>query len=145
MAAAVRFAFAPGGALSSYRTIFSDHQPAGSLKENFSDKRVLIFVGAWFAFNLLFAFGVSYPEARRWPGRPISACRRPATVSLFDQSRADAGPEPVSTAKVGVHGARCALASHCDADHPLSGSFPEKAPPAGGSLDPPARRMRLCP
>ncbi|MFG1189312.1 rhomboid family intramembrane serine protease [Xanthobacter flavus] len=61
MAAAVRFAFAPGGALSSYRTIFSDHQPAGSLKENFSDKRVLIFVGAWFAFNLLFAFGVSLP------------------------------------------------------------------------------------
>ncbi|MFG1263960.1 rhomboid family intramembrane serine protease [Xanthobacter aminoxidans] len=61
MAAAVRFTFAPGGALSSYRTIFADHQPAGSLRENFSDKRVLIFVGAWFAFNLLFAFGVSLP------------------------------------------------------------------------------------
>lgn len=61
MAAAVRFAFAPGAALSGQRAIFADHQPAGSLVENFSDGRVLIFVGAWFALNLLFAFGVSMP------------------------------------------------------------------------------------
>ncbi|MEP9352907.1 rhomboid family intramembrane serine protease [Xanthobacter sp. KR7-65] len=61
MAAAVRFAFAPGGALSSRRSLFADHQPAGSLIENFRDGRVLVFVGAWFALNLLFAFGMSMP------------------------------------------------------------------------------------
>lgn len=63
MAAAVRFAFAPGGALSGRRSLFADHQPAGSLVENFRDGRVLVFVGAWFALNLLFAFGVSLPGA----------------------------------------------------------------------------------
>lgn len=61
MAAAVRFAFAPGGALSGRRSLFADHQPAGSLADNFRDGRVLVFVGAWFALNLLFAFGVSMP------------------------------------------------------------------------------------
>lgn len=63
MAAAVRFAFAPGAALSGHRSVFADHQPAGSLLENFRDGRVLVFVGAWFALNLLFAFGISLPGA----------------------------------------------------------------------------------
>ncbi len=63
MAAAVRFAFGPGGALSGQRGMFADHRPAGSLMENFRDRRVLIFVGAWFALNLLFAFGFSMPGA----------------------------------------------------------------------------------
>lgn len=62
MAAAVRFAFGPGGALSpGGRSMYADHQPAGSLFENFRDGRVLIFVGAWFALNLLFGLGVSLP------------------------------------------------------------------------------------
>lgn len=63
MAAAVRFAFAPGAALSGRRAIFADHQPAGSLIENFTDRRVLVFVGAFFALNLLFAAGVALPGA----------------------------------------------------------------------------------
>ena len=63
MAAAVRFAFGPGGALSGQRGMFADHRPADSLIENFRDGRVLIFVGAWFALNLLFALGVSMPGA----------------------------------------------------------------------------------
>jgi len=63
MAAAVRFAFAPGAALSGARSIFADHLPAGSLAQNFRDTRVLTFVGAWFALNLLFAFGISMPGA----------------------------------------------------------------------------------
>lgn len=64
MAAAVRFAFVPGGALSAGgRGMYADHQPAGSLLENFRDGRVLIFVGAWFALNLLFGLGVSLPGA----------------------------------------------------------------------------------
>jgi len=61
MAAAVRFAFAPGGALSGRRGPRSDHEPAGSLIENFRDGRVLVFVGAWFGLNLLFGLGASAP------------------------------------------------------------------------------------
>lgn len=61
MAAAVRFAFAPGAALSPDRGRHADHQPAGSLVENFRDGRVLVFVGAWVALNLLFGLGVSMP------------------------------------------------------------------------------------
>lgn len=63
MAAAVRFAFGPGGALSGDRSIFADHRPAGSLLENFRDGRVLAFVGVWFGLNLLFAIGISMPGA----------------------------------------------------------------------------------
>ena len=64
MAAAVRFAFGPGGALSAGgRSIFADHQPAGSLMENLRDGRVLIFLVAWFALNLLFGLGFSLPGA----------------------------------------------------------------------------------
>ncbi|MDI4663344.1 rhomboid family intramembrane serine protease [Xanthobacter autotrophicus] len=63
MAAAVRFAFAPGAALSGRRVLFADHQPAGSLLDSLRDRRALVFVGAFFALNLLFAVGVSLPGA----------------------------------------------------------------------------------
>lgn len=63
MAAAVRFMFQPGGALSGRASPAADHQPAGSLAENFRDGRVLIFVGAWLGLNLLFGLGMSMPGA----------------------------------------------------------------------------------
>ncbi len=63
MAASVRFAFAPGGSLSSRRMGNADHMPAQSLMEAFRDVRVLAFVGVWIGVNLLFGVGVSMPGA----------------------------------------------------------------------------------
>nr|WP_029005136.1 rhomboid family intramembrane serine protease [Azorhizobium doebereinerae] len=63
MAAAVRFAFAPGASLSARRGIHADQMPAQSLGEAFRDVRVLAFVGVWVGVNLLFGLGVSMPGA----------------------------------------------------------------------------------
>lgn len=60
MAAAVRFAFAPGGSLSGVRGPHADHQPAQPLLSALKDKRVLGFVGIWVALNLVFGM-VSVP------------------------------------------------------------------------------------
>lgn len=61
MAAAIRFAFAPGGALSGHWAGVSDHHPAGTLMESLRDGRVLTFIAIWFGLNLLFGLGVSMP------------------------------------------------------------------------------------
>jgi len=62
MAAAIRFAFSPGGALGPRRGGSPDHhQPAASLLDAFRDRRVLGFVGVWVAINLLFGIGISLP------------------------------------------------------------------------------------
>ncbi|MGU3492661.1 rhomboid family intramembrane serine protease [Xanthobacteraceae bacterium A53D] len=63
MAAAVRFAFAPGGSLSGVRGPYADHMPAQSLSEAFRDTRVLGFVGIWVAVNVLFGVGLPMPGA----------------------------------------------------------------------------------
>ncbi|WP_332119058.1 rhomboid family intramembrane serine protease [Azorhizobium caulinodans] len=63
MAAAVRFAFAPGGSLSGRRGPLPDHMPAQGLGEAFRDPRVLGFMGVWIAANLLFGVGVTMPGA----------------------------------------------------------------------------------
>lgn len=63
MAAAVRFAFAPGGSLSGIRAPYADHMPAQSLGEAFRDTRVLGFVGIWVAVNVLFGVGLPMPGA----------------------------------------------------------------------------------
>ena len=59
MAAAMRFAFQRGGPLSMLRG--DDEQayrvPAIPLTGVLSDKRVLIFLGAWFGINILFGYG----------------------------------------------------------------------------------------
>ncbi len=61
MAAAVRFAFAPGGPLGPPGRFRTDRQPAVSLIEAFKDKRVLVFVGVWVVLNVLFGVGISMP------------------------------------------------------------------------------------
>jgi len=54
-AAAARFAFMPGGPLGSGRGR-SDafHMPAPPLRAVFSNRNTLIFVGVWFAINIIF-------------------------------------------------------------------------------------------
>ncbi len=61
MAAAVRFAFAPGASLSGRSFGNADRMPAQSLTEAFRDVRVLAFVGVWIGVNLLFGLGMSMP------------------------------------------------------------------------------------
>ncbi len=63
MAAAVRFAFAPGASLSGRSLGNADRMPAQSLLEAFRDVRVIAFVGVWIGVNLLFGIGVSMPGA----------------------------------------------------------------------------------
>ncbi|MEP9376036.1 rhomboid family intramembrane serine protease [Aquabacter sp. CN5-332] len=61
MAAAVRFAFSPGGPLGPPGAIRDDHQPAASLLGAFREPRVLVFVAVWVALNFLFGVGISVP------------------------------------------------------------------------------------
>jgi membrane associated rhomboid family serine protease len=63
MAAAIRFAFQPGGPLSSWRDRAETNQvPAASLLASLRDPRVLAFLAAWFGINLLFGLGpISMP------------------------------------------------------------------------------------
>lgn len=64
MAAAIRFAFAPGAALGGGAGHpAADHRPAGSLGSSFRDRRILVFVAVWFGLNLLFGVGISVPGA----------------------------------------------------------------------------------
>lgn len=59
MAAAIRFAFSPGGALSG--GYGGDHHPADSLGASLRNGQMLIFIAIWFGLNLLFGLGVSMP------------------------------------------------------------------------------------
>ncbi len=59
MAAAIRFAFSPGGVLSGGAG--GDHHPADSLLSSFRNGQMLIFIAIWFGLNLLFGIGVSMP------------------------------------------------------------------------------------
>jgi len=60
MAAAMRFAFQPGGPLASWHD-HSAHQPdlvpAVSLLDALRDRRVLAFLAVWFGLNVLFGIG----------------------------------------------------------------------------------------
>lgn len=57
MAAAIRFAFQPGGPLGGGGWQSDRHVPAAPLSTALRDPRVLAFVGVWFAANLLFGIG----------------------------------------------------------------------------------------
>jgi membrane associated rhomboid family serine protease len=57
MAAAMRFAFQRGGPLSGWRSDADAQVPAAPLGTALRDRRVLAFVGVWFALNLLFGIG----------------------------------------------------------------------------------------
>lgn len=61
MAAAVRFAFAPGGALGPRRSHYADHQPAMPLSVVLRDRRVLVFIGVFVLLNFLFGAGMAMP------------------------------------------------------------------------------------
>lgn len=63
MAAAVRFAFAPGGPLgpSGYGFGRSEHLPAVPLARALREPRVLVFILVWVGLNFLFGVGVSLP------------------------------------------------------------------------------------
>lgn len=61
MAASVRFAFAPGGALGPRRSQYADHQPAMPLMAVLRDRRVLVFIGAFVVLNFLFGAGMAMP------------------------------------------------------------------------------------
>jgi membrane associated rhomboid family serine protease len=60
MAGAIRFAFQHGGPLAMFRNEDpSAYQvPAASLRTALTDRRILVFLGAWFGLNLLFGTGV---------------------------------------------------------------------------------------
>ena len=59
MAAAIRFAFQPGGPLAAWRDPDGapDLVPAASLMDAVRDRRVLAFLGVWFGLNVLFGLG----------------------------------------------------------------------------------------
>jgi membrane associated rhomboid family serine protease len=61
MAAQTRFAFQRGGPLSRARADddVSYHIPAGSLMDALQDKRVVVFLAAWFGVNLVFGVGAT--------------------------------------------------------------------------------------
>lgn len=61
MAAAVRFAFAPGGPLGPKVYGSVGHQPAVPLIQALREPRVLVFILVWVGLNLLFGVGVSLP------------------------------------------------------------------------------------
>ena len=69
MAAAIRFAFSPGGPLAGGRTARAYRVPAQRLAAILCNPRALIFIGVWFAVNFLFGMagdlipGVSGPIA----------------------------------------------------------------------------------
>jgi membrane associated rhomboid family serine protease len=55
MAASARFAFSPGGRLGGgMARADADFRPAMTLSEMIRDRRVMMFLGTWFVFNLLF-------------------------------------------------------------------------------------------
>jgi len=56
MAAAARFAFSPGGRLGGGGAFSADadHRPALTIPEMIRNSRVVMFLGVWFVFNLLF-------------------------------------------------------------------------------------------
>jgi membrane associated rhomboid family serine protease len=58
MAAAIRFAFQPGGPLTSWRDrAEANRVPAAPLLTSLRDPRVLAFLAVWFGINLLFGLG----------------------------------------------------------------------------------------
>jgi membrane associated rhomboid family serine protease len=61
MAAAIRFAFQPGGPLENWRNATPDSylKPAVPLSIVLRNPRVLIFIVLWFGTNLLFGIGSS--------------------------------------------------------------------------------------
>lgn len=63
MAAAARFAFAPGGRLGGGRFAGpeADHGPALTIPEMIRNRRVVTFLAVWFAFNLLFGLLLAPP------------------------------------------------------------------------------------
>ena len=55
MAAAARFAFSPGGRLGGVGiSRDADHRPALTIAEMIRSRRVMMFLGVWFVFNLVF-------------------------------------------------------------------------------------------
>ncbi|MFG1402177.1 rhomboid family intramembrane serine protease [Xanthobacter sediminis] len=60
MAAAMRFAVSPGGALAGGFG-GGDRHPAESLLDSLRNPQLLIFIAIWFGLNLLFGLGVSMP------------------------------------------------------------------------------------
>lgn len=63
MAAAVRFAFAPGGPLGPRTYGSFGHLPAVPLTRALREPRVLVFILVWVGLNFLFGVGVSLPGA----------------------------------------------------------------------------------
>lgn len=61
MAAAVRFAFSPGGALGRPVRGAPEHPPAASLLGAFREPRVLTFVAVWVVVNFLFGAAITLP------------------------------------------------------------------------------------
>lgn len=100
MAAAVRFAFAPGGSLSPRRAPTADHQPAAPLSGTLRDPRILGFVGVWFALNFLFGVGVSLPGAEdaqvAWQAHMGGFVAGLLLFPLFDPIPSDASRRPAA-------------------------------------------------
>nr|WP_132029972.1 rhomboid family intramembrane serine protease [Aquabacter spiritensis] len=61
MAAAVRFAFSPGGALGPASDRRGRHPPAVPLLTALREPRVLVFIGVWVGLNILFGVAVEVP------------------------------------------------------------------------------------
>lgn len=97
MAAAARFAFAPGGPLSRGASPRSFSVPAEPLTAIFTNRRTLAFVLVWFAVNLLFGLtggviaGVDGPIA--WEAHIGGFLAGLLLFPLLDPVGRDAGPE----------------------------------------------------
>ncbi|MBB5754413.1 rhomboid family intramembrane serine protease [Prosthecomicrobium pneumaticum] len=62
MAASARFAFSPGGALGGRRFGAAPEASAAlSLREMITDRRIVVFLGVWFAMNLVFGLFLAPP------------------------------------------------------------------------------------
>lgn len=100
MAAAMRFAFADGASLGSFRTRGPGayRRPAMSLVQSFNDPRVLTFIGVWLAINLLFGAGsigiAGADQAIAWQAHVGGFAVGLFLFPLFDPIRRGGAPDP---------------------------------------------------
>jgi membrane associated rhomboid family serine protease len=103
MAAAIRFAFQPGGPLALWREpAEANRVPAAPLTTSLRDPRVLAFLAAWFGINLLFGLGpFSLPgieQAVAWEAHIGGFLAGLLSFAVFDPVPASAGTAPPSAA-----------------------------------------------
>jgi membrane associated rhomboid family serine protease len=101
MAGAIRFAFQPGGPLTTWRSggdRAAYEVPAAPLRAAFNDVRILSFLAVWFGLNLLFGLGSAAlpgaPQVVAWQAHIGGFFAGLILFAAFDPTRAVRYDEP---------------------------------------------------